>query len=249
MKKMRSTSQKKVLTFIFDCKLVKQKKKEIVEDPILAGKKKKEVEDLWKELNSEPDQKKKKVEEHEDKPKLETKEDKKVEDEKAKQAQLAKEALEALKAMKSILPCFTQMQRLKSQLCRRNSVLRAKFSRMRRRLLKKTQRNKKYSTYQIKNQQRETKMQLKGKQAGLDSLLSKIQGAKGMNTIDKSKKDWEKYVENNRLEKELSQNRKDGYMAKQKFLADAEKAEKEKAKGPSRPFPKKQLIHYYDYNY
>ncbi len=68
-------------------------------------------------------------------------------------------------------------------------------------------------------------------------MLSKLQGPKGVNTIDKSKKDWAKYVEQNKLEKELTQNRKDGYMAKQKFLAEAEKAEKEKSKAPSRPMP------------
>ena len=43
-------------------------------------------------------------------------------------------------------------------------------------------------------------------------------------------------MEKSNFEKELEQNRKDGYMAKQKFLADTEKAEREKAKA-SRPLP------------
>ena len=57
---------------------------------------------------------------------------------------------------------------------------------------------------------------------------------KSINTIGKSKKDWSKYVEQNKLEKALEQNRKDGYIAKQKFIEDSDRAVKEKAKA-SRP--------------
>ncbi len=83
------------------------------------------------------------------------------------------------------------------------------------------------------------KTHLKGKQSGLDSLVTQLQGTRTINTIDKSKKDWDKYVTQNKLEKALEQNRKDGYIAKQKFIEDAERAERENAKGSTRPPVKK----------
>ena len=86
--------------------------------------------------------------------------------------------------------------------------------------------------------QKDEKTKLKGKQSGLDSIMSRLQGSKGANTGEKAKRDWETDVEKNKLEKVLEQNRKDGYMAKQKFLDDTEKAEKEKAKGNIRHLPK-----------
>ena len=39
--------------------------------------------------------------------------------------------------------------------------------------------------------------------------------------MDKSKKDWKAYVEEKQIEKELSHNRKDGFLGKKKFLDEA----------------------------
>ena len=36
--------------------------------------------------------------------------------------------------------------------------------------------------------------------------------------MDKSKKDWKNYVEKNNIEKELMNNRKDGFLGKKKFI-------------------------------
>jgi hypothetical protein len=53
---------------------------------------------------------------------------------------------------------------------------------------------------------------------GIDSIIEDIKKKKNISTMDKSKKDWKAYVEEKQIEKELSQNRKDGFLGKKKFL-------------------------------
>ena len=53
---------------------------------------------------------------------------------------------------------------------------------------------------------------------GIDSIIEDIRKKKNISTMDKSKKDWKAYVEEKQIEKELSQNRKDGFLGKKKFL-------------------------------
>ena len=48
--------------------------------------------------------------------------------------------------------------------------------------------------------------------------------------MDKSKKDWKVYVEEKQIEKELSQNRKDGFLGKKKFLDEANELVNEQQK-------------------
>ena len=53
---------------------------------------------------------------------------------------------------------------------------------------------------------------------GIDSIIEDIRKKKNISAMDKSKKDWKAYVEEKQIEKELSQNRKDGFLGKKKFL-------------------------------
>ena len=53
---------------------------------------------------------------------------------------------------------------------------------------------------------------------GIDSIIEDIKKKKNISTMDKSKKDWKQYVEEKQIEKELSHNRKDGFLGKKKFL-------------------------------
>ena len=55
----------------------------------------------------------------------------------------------------------------------------------------------------------------------LDAIIEDIRKKKNISTMDKSKKDWKIYVEEKQIEKELSHNRKDGFLGKKKFLDDA----------------------------
>jgi hypothetical protein len=52
----------------------------------------------------------------------------------------------------------------------------------------------------------------------IDSIIEDIRKKKNISTMDKSKKDWKAYVEEKQIEKELSHNRKDGFLGKKKFL-------------------------------
>lgn len=52
----------------------------------------------------------------------------------------------------------------------------------------------------------------------LDSLINMISNKKDVSTIDKSKRDWKDFVKKNKIEKELTQNRKDGFLGKKHFL-------------------------------
>ena len=53
---------------------------------------------------------------------------------------------------------------------------------------------------------------------GIDSIIEDIRKKKNISTMDKSKKDWKAYVEEKQIEKELSQNRKDVFLGRKKFL-------------------------------
>jgi len=52
----------------------------------------------------------------------------------------------------------------------------------------------------------------------IDAIIEEIRKKKNISTMDKSKKDWKAYVEEKQIEKELSNNRKDGFLGKKKFL-------------------------------
>ena len=52
----------------------------------------------------------------------------------------------------------------------------------------------------------------------IDAIIEDIKKKKNISTMDKSKKDWKAYVEEKQIEKELSHNRKDGFLGKKKFL-------------------------------
>ena len=51
----------------------------------------------------------------------------------------------------------------------------------------------------------------------LDAIIEDIRKKKNISTMDKSKKDWKAYVEEKQIEKELSHNRKDGFLGKKNF--------------------------------
>ena len=65
---------------------------------------------------------------------------------------------------------------------------------------------------------------------GIDSIIEDIKKKKNISTMDKSKKDWKTYVEEKQIEKELSQNRKDGFLGKKKFLDDTNELVNEQQK-------------------
>ena len=52
----------------------------------------------------------------------------------------------------------------------------------------------------------------------IDAIIEDIRKKKNISTMDKSKKDWKAYVEEKQIEKELSHNRKDGFLGKKKFI-------------------------------
>ena len=65
---------------------------------------------------------------------------------------------------------------------------------------------------------------------GIDSIIEEIKKKKNISTMDKSKKDWKAYVEEKQIEKELSQNRKDGFLGKKKFLDETNELVNEQQK-------------------
>ena len=65
---------------------------------------------------------------------------------------------------------------------------------------------------------------------GIDSIIEDIKKKKNISTMDKSKKDWKVYVEEKQIEKELSQNRKDGFLGKKKFLDETNELVNEQQK-------------------
>ncbi len=56
--------------------------------------------------------------------------------------------------------------------------------------------------------------------AGLDSLVESLEKKSNVNTYTKTKKDWDKFVENKNLEKELDFNRKDGFLKRKQFIEE-----------------------------
>ena len=65
---------------------------------------------------------------------------------------------------------------------------------------------------------------------GIDSIIEDIRKKKNISTMDKSKKEWKAYVEEKQIEKELSQNRKDGFLGKKKFLDETNELVNEQQK-------------------
>ena len=64
----------------------------------------------------------------------------------------------------------------------------------------------------------------------IDSIIEDIRKKKNISTMDKSKKDWKAYVEEKQIEKELSHNRKDGFLGKKKFLDETNELVNEQQK-------------------
>lgn len=71
----------------------------------------------------------------------------------------------------------------------------------------------------IKKQEIVDKKKLGGQCDALDELVGLISAEnKNVNCIEKSKIDWSKHTKEEKLEEQLEQNRKDGFLAKKKFL-------------------------------
>ena len=64
----------------------------------------------------------------------------------------------------------------------------------------------------------------------IDAIIEDIKKKKNISTMDKSKKDWKAYVEEKQIEKELSHNRKDGFLGKKKFLDETNELVNEQQK-------------------
>ena len=75
-------------------------------------------------------------------------------------------------------------------------------------------------TKEITDKEKE-KIKKKQTHHGLDQLIEEINKKKNISTIDKSKKDWKDFVEKENIEKELINNRKDGFLGKKKFLDES----------------------------
>lgn len=69
---------------------------------------------------------------------------------------------------------------------------------------------------------------LGGTCGALDDLVGLInEGGKNVNVVEKSKLDWTSYTKEQKLEGELEKNRKDGFLAKRKFLDQVTEVEYE----------------------
>lgn len=68
-------------------------------------------------------------------------------------------------------------------------------------------------------------LQAKKAGSGLGDLLDQLKGKSKINTLQKSKLDWNQFTEDQGLADEFEKNRKDGYIQKQEFLQNAEAAE------------------------
>ena len=78
----------------------------------------------------------------------------------------------------------------------------------------------------IKKEQKIAKNKLGGAQDGLDALVQQIADTdKNVTSIEKSKLDWDKYTKEQKLEGEFQKNRKDGYLAKKRFIDDVSELE------------------------
>jgi hypothetical protein len=56
--------------------------------------------------------------------------------------------------------------------------------------------------------------------AGLDNLIDQLDKKNNINTYTKTKKDWNNYVEEKKIEKDLDYNRKDGFLSKKQFIEE-----------------------------
>jgi len=74
----------------------------------------------------------------------------------------------------------------------------------------------KYSRYEVKASEKDLKKmetyEKKRTHKGLDDLVDAIKKKKDINIYEKSKKDWDNYVNEKKIEKDLQYNRKDGYI-------------------------------------
>ena len=71
----------------------------------------------------------------------------------------------------------------------------------------------------LKKQEAQEKRKLGGKCEALDELVGLISAEnKNVNCIEKSKIDWDQYAKEEKIEEQLEQNRKDGFLAKKRFL-------------------------------
>ena len=83
----------------------------------------------------------------------------------------------------------------------------------------------------VKKQESQDKKKLGGQCDALDDLVGLITAEnKNVNCIEKSKIDWGKYTKEEKIEEQLEQNRKDGYLAKKKFLEQVSDKEYEHKK-------------------
>lgn len=77
----------------------------------------------------------------------------------------------------------------------------------------------------------ENASRLRSKEDHLDYLITKMHGPKSISTVEKSSYDWDNFKESNKLEEELVNATKDGYLDKKDFLnrVDARRFEQERA--------------------
>eukprot|EP00357_Protocruzia_adherens_P013009 CAMPEP_0114998694 /NCGR_PEP_ID=MMETSP0216-20121206/15673_1 /TAXON_ID=223996 /ORGANISM="Protocruzia adherens, Strain Boccale" /LENGTH=245 /DNA_ID=CAMNT_0002363367 /DNA_START=35 /DNA_END=768 /DNA_ORIENTATION=+ len=69
------------------------------------------------------------------------------------------------------------------------------------------------------------KKTLGGSMGALDRAVSSVTKKNNINSITKSQIDWKTYRKDQGLEDDLAKNRKDGYLAKKRFLAETESRE------------------------
>ena len=83
----------------------------------------------------------------------------------------------------------------------------------------------------IKKEQRLDKTKLGGGNAGLDAIVSMIgEKDKNVTSIEKSKIDWDKYTKEQKLEADFEKNRKDGFLAKKRFIDNVSELEYQQKK-------------------
>ena len=83
----------------------------------------------------------------------------------------------------------------------------------------------------LRKEQQLDKKRLGGGCEGLDNLVQMINDKdKNVTCMDKSKMDWDDYTKKNKLETELEQNRKDGFLTKKRFLDEVNETEYQKKK-------------------
>lgn len=75
-----------------------------------------------------------------------------------------------------------------------------------------------------------SKVTMRQKTEYLKSLLKVIE-AKNINSMTKSRYDWKDYTKKENMEKQFSENRKDGYLDKKMFLEKSKQEEKDYMKG------------------